>query len=100
MSEKVEKRKKKLSKHIYGTSHTLSEDEAKHVANACKQPIFGTGHDAMAPLAPEGSVPPPEEAAGHRYEGKSCCSARGSPRRLPHRRLVNLLSSCCSLVAG
>src|SRR5512134_2946786 len=25
------------------------------------------------------------------YEGESWCSARGSPRRLPHRRLVNLL---------
>ena len=55
MSEKVEKRKKKLSKRIYGTSHTLSEDEAKFVVeNACKQLIFGTGHDAMAPLSPEG----------------------------------------------
>jgi hypothetical protein len=27
----VEKRKKKLSKRVYGTSHTISLDEAKHV---------------------------------------------------------------------
>ena len=47
-----------------GTSHTLSEDEAKFVVeNACKQLIFGTGHDAMAPLSPEGQRSSTREAA-------------------------------------
>ena len=50
LSEKVEKRKKKLSKRLYGTSHTVSEDEAKFVLEkGCKQLIFGTGHDGMRP---------------------------------------------------
>ena len=29
LSDKVVKRKKKLSKRLYGTSHTISEDEAR-----------------------------------------------------------------------
>ena len=57
LSEKVEKRKKKLSKRIYGTSHTVSEDEAKFVIEkGCKQLIFGTGQDAMASLSPEAAA--------------------------------------------
>ena len=31
LSEKIKRRKKKLSKRIYGTSHILSLDEAKHI---------------------------------------------------------------------
>lgn len=31
LSGKIKKRKKKLSKRIYGTSHTISLDEAEHV---------------------------------------------------------------------
>ena len=30
LSDKVEKRKKKLSKRVYGSSHTVSEDEAAY----------------------------------------------------------------------
>jgi hypothetical protein len=55
LSEKVEKRKKKLSKRIYGTSHTVSEDEAKF-REGCKQLIFGTGQDGMASLSPEAAA--------------------------------------------
>jgi hypothetical protein len=40
----VEKRKKKLSKAIYGTSHMLSQDEARHIyEKGAKQLIIGTG---------------------------------------------------------
>jgi hypothetical protein len=42
---RVEKRKKQLSKAVYGTSHVLSLDEARHVREkgaACL--IVGTGH--------------------------------------------------------
>jgi hypothetical protein len=57
MSEKVEKRKKKLSKRIYGSSHTVSEDEAKFVIEkGCKELIFGTGQDGMASLSPEAAA--------------------------------------------
>ena len=40
----VKKRKKKLSKAIYGTSHTLSLDEAKHVyEKGTERLVIGTG---------------------------------------------------------
>jgi hypothetical protein len=54
LSEKVEKRKKKLSKRIYGTSHAVSEDEARFVfEKGCKVLVFGTGQDGQAALSPE-----------------------------------------------
>ncbi|UCC62140.1 MAG: hypothetical protein JSV36_15350 [Anaerolineae bacterium] len=45
----VKKRKKKLSKQIYGTSHTISLDEIKHVyEDGAKLLIVGTGqHDLV-----------------------------------------------------
>ena len=44
LSGQVKKRKKKLSKAIYGTSHILSLDEAKHVyEEGTKRLIIGTG---------------------------------------------------------
>ena len=40
----IQKRKKKLSKALYGTSHILSEDEAKYVyEKGTKKLIIGTG---------------------------------------------------------
>ena len=48
----VEKRKKKLSKAIYGTSHILSLDEAKHVYEpGAKRLIIGAGHMGMVKLS-------------------------------------------------
>jgi hypothetical protein len=50
----VEKRKKKLSKAVYGTSHTLSLDEAKHVyQDGAKRLIIGSGQDGMVKLSEE-----------------------------------------------
>ena len=44
LSGEVAKRKKKLSKKYYGTSHVLSKDEAKFVfENGCEQLILGSG---------------------------------------------------------
>ena len=44
LSGEVTKRKKKLSKKYYGTSHIVSKDEAKFVfEDGCKQLILGTG---------------------------------------------------------
>ena len=49
---RVKKRKKKLSKEIYGTSHKLSLQEARHVYEAgVKKLIFGTGQFGKAELA-------------------------------------------------
>jgi len=50
----VEKRKKKLSKAIYGTSHVISLAEAKHIYEAgAEQLIIGTGQSGMAALSAE-----------------------------------------------
>ena len=46
------KRKKKLSKKLYETSHVLSKDEAKFVFRGCKQLIPGSGRED-ARLSPE-----------------------------------------------
>lgn len=51
---KVKKRKKKLSKAIYGTSHTISLDEIKYVyQDSPKGIIIGTGQYGVADLSNE-----------------------------------------------
>ena len=50
----VVKRKKKLSKKHYGTSHVLSKDEAKFVfERGCEQLILGSGQMGNVHLSPE-----------------------------------------------
>ncbi|MBO0784405.1 MAG: Mth938-like domain-containing protein [Ktedonobacteraceae bacterium] len=50
----VEKRKKKLSKAIYGTSHTLSQDEARYVyEKGTRRLIVGTGQYGNVRLSDE-----------------------------------------------
>ena len=57
LSDKVVKRKKKLSKRLYGTSHTVSKDEARFVyEKGCKELIFGTGQYGNAALSPEAAA--------------------------------------------
>ncbi len=54
LSGEVVKRKKKLSKKYYGTSHMLSEDEAKFVfEKGCEQLIVGSGQMGNVQLSPE-----------------------------------------------
>ncbi len=54
LSGDVIKRKKKLSKKYYGTSHMLSKDEAKFVfEKGCKQLILGSGQMGNVHLSPE-----------------------------------------------
>jgi hypothetical protein len=54
LSGEVEKRKKKLSKKYYGTSHVLSKDEAKFVfERGCNQLIVGSGQMGNVHLSPE-----------------------------------------------
>ena len=64
LSGQVKKRKKKLSKAIYGTSHILSLDEAKHVyEDGAQRLIIGTGQ--------YGNVRLSEEAADY-FKRKQC----------------------------
>jgi len=54
LSGKVRKRKKKLSKKYYGTSHTISQEEAKFVyEKGCRELILGTGQNGNVRLSPE-----------------------------------------------
>ncbi len=54
----VKKRKKKLSKAIYGTSHVVSLDEAKHVyQKGAERLVVGAGQEGMLKLS--------DEAAGY-----------------------------------
>src|SRR6516225_4852935 len=54
LSGEVIKRKKKLSKKYYGTSHVLSKDEAKFVfEKGCEQLIIGSGQIGNVHLSPE-----------------------------------------------
>jgi hypothetical protein len=56
LSGKVEKRKKKLSKDKYGTSHIISKDEAKFVfEDGCDRLIVGAGQEGNVRLSPEAS---------------------------------------------
>ena len=57
LSQEVLKRKEKLSRRIYGTSHTVSEDEARFVyEKGCKERIFGTGQYGSAALSQEAAA--------------------------------------------
>ena len=54
LNGQVEKRKKKLSKAIYGTSHTISLDEAKHIYEKRAQRLFvGAGQYGLVSLSDE-----------------------------------------------
>ncbi len=50
----VEKRRKRLSKAVYGTSHIVSLDEAKHVyEKGAERLIVGTGQQGLVQLSDE-----------------------------------------------
>ena len=54
LSGKVRKRRKQLSKQLYGTSHIISKAEAKAVFEAgCDLVIVGTGQEGNVRLSPE-----------------------------------------------
>ena len=64
LNGEIEKRKKKLSKVIYGTSHVISLDEAKFVyEKGTKRLIIGSGQDGNVELS--------NEAADY-FERKHC----------------------------
>lgn len=54
LNGEVKKRKKKLSKAVYGTSHTISKDEAKYVyEDGVEVLIVGSGQYGAAELSEE-----------------------------------------------
>lgn len=54
LSGAVKKRKKNLSKAIYGTSHTISKEEARHVyEKGAERLIIGSGQEGMVKLSGE-----------------------------------------------
>ena len=54
LSGEIERRKKKLSKRIYGTSHTVSLDEARHTfERGATTLIIGSGQYDNVRLSPE-----------------------------------------------
>jgi len=54
LSGEVKKRMKKLSKAVYGTSHTISLDEAEYVfEKGAERLIIGSGHNGMVTLSKE-----------------------------------------------
>ncbi len=54
LSGDVAKRKKKLSKRYYGTSHIISTDEAKFVfERGCEELVLGTGQSDKVKLSKE-----------------------------------------------
>lgn len=56
LSGKIKKRKKKLSKQVYGTSHKISLEEARYIyEEGCTQIIIGTGHLDQVRLSEEAS---------------------------------------------
>ena len=70
LDSKVKKRKKKLSKAIYGTSHKISLDEAKTIfEKGAERLIIGTGQEGLVELS--------EEAAD--YFKKKECKVQMSP---------------------
>jgi hypothetical protein len=54
LSGKIRKRKKKLSKKHYGTSHIMSLEEAEFIyEKGCRVLILGTGQNGNLRLSPE-----------------------------------------------
>ena len=54
LNGQVDKRKKKLSKAVYGTSHIVSLDEAKHVyEQGAERLVIGAGQQGMLTLSDE-----------------------------------------------
>ena len=57
LNGKVEKRKKRLSKEVFGTSHIISLAEAKYVyEDGAQRIIIGTGQSGMVKLSDEAAA--------------------------------------------
>lgn len=57
MDGEIEKRKKKLSKAVFGTSHVVSLAEAEYVyENGAQRLIVGAGQSGLVTLSPEAAA--------------------------------------------
>jgi hypothetical protein len=82
LSGEVVKRKKKLSKKYYGTSHVMSKDEAKFVfEKGCEQFIVGSGQMGNVHLSPEVSRKRVAGFCCSRPPRRSMCSTSHMQRR-------------------
>ena len=105
LSGEVARRKKKLSKKYYGTSHVLSKDEAKFVfENGCEQLILGSGQMGNVHLSPEAEAyfakkglhgPVAADPQGDSYVQQLACQED----RPFSRYLLNRVESRCGAVA-
>lgn len=93
LSSEVVKRKKKLSKKLYGTSHVLSKDEAKFLfEKGCDQVVIGSGQ--------MGNVHLSREAEAY-FERKGCdVLLRPTPEAIrmfnrSHARRIGLFHVTC-----
>ena len=93
LSGKVEKRRKRLSKEKYGTSHIISKGEAKFVfEDGCDLLIVGAGQDGNVRLSPE---------AGEYFDKKHCrVLAQPTPEAIrafneSHGRKIALMHVTC-----
>lgn len=90
---KVKKRKKKLSKAKYGTSHRVSVEEAEHIyEEGAKRLIVGTGHNGMLELS--------EEAAEYFRQKKCSVELLPTPRaaeawNAAHGRVIGMFHVTC-----
>jgi hypothetical protein len=77
LSGQIKKRKKRLSKDLYGTSHIISREEAEHIhQEGAEQLIIGSGQEGMVRLS--------EEAAEY-FRKKGCeVYLRPTPRAIRH----------------
>jgi hypothetical protein len=72
----VKKRKKKLSKAVYGTSHTMSLAEAEHLyQDGAERLLIGSGQEGRSSCRRR--RPPSSRGTGARW---SCCRRRRSSR--------------------
>jgi hypothetical protein len=89
----VVKRKRKLSKKYYGTSHVVSKDEAKFIfERGCEQLVLGSGQEGNVQLSPEAEA----------YFAKKGCKVllQATPEAIEvfnrsHRKKIGLFHVTC-----
>ena len=77
LSGKIKKRKKKLSKAVYGTSHTISLEEIKYIyQDGADLLIIGSGQEDMVRLS--------EEAADYLNKKKCKVNLQPTPKAIKY----------------
>ena len=93
LSDKVVKRKKKLSKAVYGTSHTISLAEAEHLyQKGAERLLIGAGQEGRVELS--------EEAAAYFARNRCQVELLSTPEAIPvwnqaEGAMISLLHVTC-----